>query len=149
MLKLKFTAMLSCFSTECNLPAVPQSGSYEISEDGSDISFSCDTGFTLKGLSQITCMKDGSGFNASAPECGMMFVFCKIFVYVSACIYMHVTAVIAAKLFLNSSMYLKNAIAKTFEPCHEKTCFNHMRTTKVQISLPIRAAWSAPLLFTA
>ena len=30
----------------------------------------------------------------------------------------------------------------------EKTCFSHMRTTKVQISLRIRAVWSAPLLFT-
>ena len=27
----------------------------------------------------------------------------------------------------------------TFEPHHEKTCFSHMRTTKVQISLHIRA----------
>ena len=33
------------------------------------------------------------------------------------------------------------------EPRHEKTCFSHMRTTKVQISLCIRAGWSAPLLF--
>ena len=33
------------------------------------------------------------------------------------------------------------------EPRHEKTCFSHMRTTKVQISLRIRAARSAPLLF--
>ena len=28
------------------------------------------------------------------------------------------------------------------EPCHEKTCFSHMWTTKVQISLRIRAVWS-------
>ena len=31
------------------------------------------------------------------------------------------------------------------EPRHEKTCFCHMRTTKAQISLRIRAVWSAPL----
>ena len=37
----------------------------------------------------------------------------------------------------------------SFEPRHEKTCFCHMRITKVQISLRIRAVWSAPLLFTA
>ena len=37
----------------------------------------------------------------------------------------------------------------TYEPCHDKTCFCHMRTTKAQISLHIRAVWSAPLLFTA
>ena len=34
-----------------------------------------------------------------------------------------------------------------YEPPHEKTCFCHMRTTKVQISLRSRAVWSAPLLF--
>ena len=33
-----------------------------------------------------------------------------------------------------------------FEPCHEKTCFCHMRATKAQISLRIRAVWSAPFL---
>ena len=27
-----------------------------------------------------------------------------------------------------------------YEPCHEKTCFSHVRTTKVQISLRIRAS---------
>ena len=36
---------------------------------------------------------------------------------------------------------------KSFEPRHEKTCFSHMQTTKVQISLRIHAVWSAPLLF--
>ena len=30
-----------------------------------------------------------------------------------------------------------------------KHVLSHMRTTKVQISLPIRAVWSAPLFFTA
>ena len=34
------------------------------------------------------------------------------------------------------------------EPRQEKTCLCHMRTTKAQISLHIRAVWSAPLLFT-
>ena len=33
------------------------------------------------------------------------------------------------------------------EPRQEKTCFSHMQTTKVQISLHIPAVWSAPLLF--
>ena len=33
------------------------------------------------------------------------------------------------------------------EPRHEKTCLCHVRTTKAQISLRIRAVWSAPLLF--
>ena len=35
------------------------------------------------------------------------------------------------------------------EPHHEKTLFCHMRTTKAQISLCIRAVWSAPLLFAS
>ena len=30
------------------------------------------------------------------------------------------------------------------EPRHEKTCLSHMRATKAQISLRIRAVWSAP-----
>ena len=37
----------------------------------------------------------------------------------------------------------------SYEPHHEKTCLCPLRTTKVQISLPIRAVWSAPLLFAA
>ena len=35
------------------------------------------------------------------------------------------------------------------EPRHEKICLWHMRTTKVQIGLHIRAVWSASLLFAA
>ena len=35
------------------------------------------------------------------------------------------------------------------EPHHDKTCFCYMQTTKAQISLRIRAVWSAPLLFAA
>ena len=37
----------------------------------------------------------------------------------------------------------------TYEPRHEKTCLCHMRTTKVQISVRIRAVWSAHLLFAS
>ena len=44
---------------------------------------------------------------------------------------------------------LKSSEKKTNEPRHEKTCVSHVQTTKVQISLRIRAVWSAPLLFTA
>ena len=36
-----------------------------------------------------------------------------------------------------------------YEPRHDKTCFCHMRTTKMQISLRICAVWSASLLFAA
>ena len=34
----------------------------------------------------------------------------------------------------------------SYEPCQEKTCLCHMRTTKAQINLTV---WSVPLLFTA
>ena len=44
---------------------------------------------------------------------------------------------------------LVNKICTRNEPRHEKTCFCYMRTTKAQISLRIRAVWSAPLLFAA
>ena len=44
--------------------------------------------------------------------------------------------------FLGYSMFL-------IETRHEKTCLCHMRPTKAQISLRIRAVWSAPLLFAA
>ena len=39
------------------------------------------------------------------------------------------------------------SFSTVFERRHEKTCFCHMRTTKAQINLRIRAVWSAPLLF--
>ena len=35
------------------------------------------------------------------------------------------------------------------QPRHEKTCFSHMQTTKVQISLGSHAFWSALLLFAS
>ena len=37
----------------------------------------------------------------------------------------------------------------TYESHHEKTCSWHMQTTKAEISLRIRAAWSSPLLFAS
>ena len=45
--------------------------------------------------------------------------------------------------------HTKKKDSRLFESRHEKTCFSHMRTTKVQISLRIHAVWSAPLLFAA
>ena len=44
---------------------------------------------------------------------------------------------------------LKHILTTPYEPRHEKICLCHMWTIKVQISLCIRAVWSAPLLFTA
>lgn len=59
-------------STVCNLPAIPQFGGYEVSENGFDVVFFCDAGFTLKGSSRLTCRKDETGYNDSVPECGML-----------------------------------------------------------------------------
>ena len=42
---------------------------------------------------------------------------------------------------------LWNISPKIPEPRNEKICLFHMRTTKAQISLRIRAVWSAPLFF--
>ena len=51
--------------------------------------------------------------------------------------------------FSTISQLLHTDSSSTNEPRHEKTCFCHMRTTKAQISLRIRAVWSPPGLFTA
>ena len=48
---------------------------------------------------------------------------------------------------LKISFNLLNSSLCQNEPRHEKTCFYHMRTTKAQISLRIRAVLSALLLF--
>ena len=39
---------------------------------------------------------------------------------------------------INESAHVERVFI-TYEPRHEKTCFSHMRTTKVQISQRIRA----------
>ena len=49
--------------------------------------------------------------------------------------------------FATGPFLLSYSLVTVFQPCHEKPCFSHMRTTNVQISLCIRAVWSAPLLF--
>ena len=49
--------------------------------------------------------------------------------------------------YLQESFCLVAIREENYESHHEKTCFSHMQTTKVQISLCICAVWSAPLLF--
>ena len=49
----------------------------------------------------------------------------------------------------STSKHLSKVSFRCHEPRHEKTCFCHVRTTKLQISLRICAVWSAPLLVTA
>ena len=51
-------------------------------------------------------------------------------------------------VFIRFVVHVSN-MARLIGPRHEKTCLCHMRTTKAQISLRIRAVWSAPLLFAA
>ena len=59
-------------------------------------------------------------------------------------------------LYRKTTQFIKSTLITLFtkyelrhgtELRHEKTCFSHMRITNVQISLRIRAVWSAPLLF--
>ena len=50
-------------------------------------------------------------------------------------------------LFTCSLVSYAPARVTIYGPHHEKTCLFHMRTTKAQISLRIRAGWSAPFLF--
>ena len=57
-----------------------------------------------------------------------------------------VLKVIFLKWFLKGHQMLSTV---RNEPRYEKICFYHMRTTKPQISLHIRAVWSAPLFFAA
>ena len=51
--------------------------------------------------------------------------------------------------WLRLMIVARHGLSINFELRHEKTCFCPMRTTKAQISLRIRAVWSAPLLFAA
>ena len=46
--------------------------------------------------------------------------------------------------FVGAAVLKTSRKCLTYEPRREKTCFMPMRTTKVQISLWIRAVWSAP-----
>ena len=48
---------------------------------------------------------------------------------------------------LEDQKIARTSVSWLNEPRNEKTCICTMRTTKVQISLRIRAVWSAPLLF--
>ena len=41
--------------------------------------------------------------------------------------------------FATGPFLLSYSLVTVFQPCHEKPCFSHMRTTNVQISLCIRA----------
>ena len=50
---------------------------------------------------------------------------------------------------LSSGVHLKSWCLCEMDQVMRKCVLCHMRTTKVQISLRIRAVWSAPLLFTA
>ena len=49
--------------------------------------------------------------------------------------------------FCEFMQHLNKVYGRPFEPCHDKTCFCHLRITKVHISLRIHTIWSAPLLF--
>ena len=53
---------------------------------------------------------------------------------------LHRLPVLMDHLAYTAEMAYKTEVSSfLYEPCHEKTCFCHMRTTKAQISLRIRA----------
>ena len=53
----------------CNLPAIPDNGYRNVSQDGSIVSYSCETGYTINGPIEQVCLSDGSGWDAQVPDC--------------------------------------------------------------------------------
>ncbi|XP_060585338.1 sushi, von Willebrand factor type A, EGF and pentraxin domain-containing protein 1-like [Ruditapes philippinarum] len=54
---------------KCNFPAQPSNGDVSVSGTGSVATYSCDTGYSLNGLSARTCQTDGSGWENTDPTC--------------------------------------------------------------------------------
>ncbi|XP_060586067.1 sushi, von Willebrand factor type A, EGF and pentraxin domain-containing protein 1-like [Ruditapes philippinarum] len=56
---------------KCNFPAQPSNGEVSVSGTGSVATYSCDTGYSLSGLSARTCQTDGSGWESTDPTCNV------------------------------------------------------------------------------
>ncbi|XP_045204681.2 sushi, von Willebrand factor type A, EGF and pentraxin domain-containing protein 1-like isoform X2 [Mercenaria mercenaria] len=54
---------------KCNFPAQPSNGQVSLSGTGTTATYTCDTGYTLNGLSARTCQNDGTGWEGSEPVC--------------------------------------------------------------------------------
>lgn len=53
----------------CKLPLTPTNGKITVSDDGTTISYSCNSGYSLEGVSARKCQTDGSGWDESDPTC--------------------------------------------------------------------------------
>ncbi|WAQ98671.1 SVEP1-like protein [Mya arenaria] len=53
----------------CEPPTVVEGGAYLISADGLTVTFSCDTGYTMVGTSEIACDANGAGWEIVYPNC--------------------------------------------------------------------------------
>ena len=56
---------------ECNLPSQPADGIVSVSNSvhGQMANYTCDTGYTLFGLSSRLCLSDGTGWEGDDPTC--------------------------------------------------------------------------------
>ena len=57
------------FFIGCDLPPIPDYAYRNISQNGSNIRYSCETGYSLNGPTEQVCLTDGSGWDAQAPSC--------------------------------------------------------------------------------
>ena len=59
--------------SECTLPSTPTNGIVSVSDTptGSVARYTCQNGFTLKGLSSRQCKAQGLGWEDSDPSCGL------------------------------------------------------------------------------
>ena len=67
------TNLPSCDIIHCSAPVVPDNGnaSYTSLSVNSTVYFTCNTGYTLIGNTNITCLPNGQWSNASVPSCNI------------------------------------------------------------------------------
>ena len=82
----------------CNLPPLPDNSYSNVSQDGSIISYLCETGYTLNGPIEQVCLPNGSGWDTQVPNC------CKLFSTTSFDIYF---LLLACTLFAATSLAFK------------------------------------------
>ena len=63
---------------DCSAPASPTNGIVTVSADRSVATYSCDSGYILKGVVNRTCRNDSTGWSDSTPTCSKNIFFLKI-----------------------------------------------------------------------
>lgn len=66
---IKARNIVPCSLAVCNTPPLPFNGN--VSSNGTIAVYSCDQGYSMSGTPTISCSQNGSGWNGSAPLCGM------------------------------------------------------------------------------